>query len=108
MQDHHSRWDLKDSRLQEPYLHRHREASLTLAYSPQDYPLDGLHREDSSGRLQADRYLAQILPAMDTSLQELINENQREDKQERTSREEERGRRGAQAWHRQEHGLGIR
>ena len=108
MQDHHSRWDLKDSRLQEPYLHRHREASSTLAYSPQDYPLDGLHREDSSGRLQADRYLAQILPAMDTSLWELISEKQLEDKLEMMSQEEELGRPEARAWRRQELGQAIR
>ena len=107
MQDHHSRWDLKDSRLQEPYLRHHREASSTLAYSLQDYRRDGLHLEDSSGR-QADKYLAQIPPATDTSLQELINEKQPEDKLEKTSREEELGRPGAQACRRQEPGLGIR
>ena len=75
--------------------------------SPQDSQQDGLRQEDSSGRM-VDRDLAKHPPAMDTSLQELINENQLEDKQERTSRGGERGRRGAQAWHRQEHGLGIR
>ena len=75
--------------------------------SPQDSQQDGLRQEDSSGRM-VDRDLAKHPPAMDTSLQELINENQLEDRLERTSREGEQERQGARAWRRQERGLGIR